>query len=260
MTKHPLNTAIVLLTKQPKIDLLDFYSKFAFQGYDVFCVVDDSSYEVIDDFGVRIIKIDEKFCVEKNYVNFNPVINKDPVVSAWEKALYYFSFIETGYKNIWFLEDDVFTPSTYPLINVDQKYQNADLVSASNYLNFDGAFDSWSWWGHIPKDILPLPWAHSMVCAVRLSGNLIMKLKEFIASIVSHQEQKPPLLFIEFIFHTLALHERLTVVAAEELSGITWRRQWESSDMNLFTLYHPVKQIELHNQFRIDLSVNQTNY
>ena len=57
-------------------------------------------------------------------------------------------------------------------------------------------------------------------------------------------------LFLEWTFHTLALHRGLSVVAADELRGIVFRKQWELSEMTLEGLYHPVKDFDLHQHYR----------
>ena len=30
------------------------------------------------------------------------------IITSWEKSIFYFSYIETKYENVWFKEDDVF--------------------------------------------------------------------------------------------------------------------------------------------------------
>jgi hypothetical protein len=57
-------------------------------------------------------------------------------------------------------------------------------------------------------------------------------------------------LFIEYIFHTAALHHHLNVTTADELSGVIYRKDWDVSEMNLETLYHPIKDIDLHSKYR----------
>ena len=56
--------------------------------------------------------------------------------------------------------------------------------------------------------------------------------------------------FIEYTFHTLALHNQLSVIKAQELSGVVWRKEWDVSEMNSGTIYHPLKDRDLHNRYR----------
>ena len=57
-------------------------------------------------------------------------------------------------------------------------------------------------------------------------------------------------LFIEYIFHTLALHNKLSVIKVQELSGVVYRKQWDESEMNSVTIYHPVKDRDFRNRYR----------
>jgi hypothetical protein len=57
-------------------------------------------------------------------------------------------------------------------------------------------------------------------------------------------------IFIEYIFHTLALHNQLIVIKAQELSGVIYRKDWDVSEMNSETIYHPLKDCNLHSRYR----------
>jgi len=65
--------------------------------------------------------------------------------------------------------------------------------------------------------------------------------------------------FIEYTFHTLALHNQLSVIKAQELSGVVWRKEWDVSEMNSGTIYHPLKDRDLHNRYRKILNQDTTN-
>jgi hypothetical protein len=127
--------------------------------------------------------------------------------------------------------------------------------------------DDWPWWRVVPKTILPPPWAHSMVCTVRLSRNVLTAFESLIRSsknklrfanaaiavikVLGGQRslwQKK--IFIEYIFHTLALHNQLIVIKAQELSGVIYRKDWDVSEMNSETIYHPLKDCNLHSRYR----------
>ena len=63
-------------------------------------------------------------------------------------------------------------------------------------------------------------------------------------------DHERPLLYLEYVFHTLALHAGLSVVVAEELAGIRYRREWTLEEMAADCLYHPVKELDLQVEYR----------
>lgn len=274
-------SAIVLLCYQPNHEMIVFYQKFHQLNYDVYILVDDNNWKAEYLNGVTFIQIEDHICSEHGFYNLNPAIEKSSKCSAWDKAVYFFSTSETSHENVWFIEDDVFIPTHEAIINIDNKYSCADIISSKNVINYSGELESWVWWQFIPKNALPLPWASSMVCAVRLSktalratgdlihnrrsamhgDKLLMLLNKFLFKfskkclnnwkIRYFQYRKFP--FIEFLFHTVALHNNLKIVSAEELSGIIWRKEWTDSEMNNLGLYHPIKDKDSHQFLRLKM-------
>jgi hypothetical protein len=265
--------AIAVLTRTPQPELLEFYARFVRLGYDVFAVVDDNNFKA-EQAEIYSIQIDDTECRGKGYFNLNPIIKKESGCSAWDKALYYFCLIDTSHDNVWFIEDDVFVPLPETIYKMDQKYGKADIISKENSVNELGVLIDWFWWKCVPKKRLPPPWAKSMVCAVRLSRRLLKVLALFIqankhklrftniaikfANFLTQRKEDFPrkFYFVEYIFHTLALNNQLSVVIAKELCGIQWRKQWDVSEMDVETLYHPVKDANLHGYFRKILAGN----
>jgi hypothetical protein len=279
--------AIAVLTITPNDDLLEFYSGFVQLGYRVFVIVDDNNFKSnVAEFkaknnSVSLIQIEDHECRRAGFFNFMAMIRKrGRCCSAWEKALYYFCFRGLSYDNVWFIEDDVFVPNHEIILAMDRKYENADIISADNILNNYGVLDDpdgWPWWRLVPNTILPPPWAHSMVCAVRLSRRLLTALEYFVRSntdtlrftnaVISVRKVAGLLrqkslwrkrLYIEYIFHTLALHNQLSVMKAQELSGVVYRKDWNVSTMNSGTIYHPLKNRDLHNRYREILNQEKT--
>jgi len=228
--KH-CRSAIVVLTRTPHSELLEFYARFARLGYDVFVVVDDNNFKA-EHAELNFIQIDESECRARGFFNFNPVIKKNSGCSAWDKGLYYFCRINTSHDNVWFIEDDVFVPLAETIFKIDQKYGKADIISKDNHVNELGLLTGWFWWTCVPRNFLPPPWAGSLVCAVRLSrrlfkvldlfieantdkfrlANTAMKFVNFLRRGKKYLPRK--FFFIEYIFHTLALHNHLSVVTA----------------------------------------------
>ena len=273
--------AIVLLCYQPHHELLVFYQKFHLLNYHVYFLVDDNHWQTEDVEGITFIQIDDYVCVEQGFYDLNPAILKDSKCSAWDKAVYFFSRSKTCYDHVWFIEDDVFIPAPESLVNIDARYGDADIISANNIVNSTGELKSWWWWQLVPENVFPLPWGRSMVCVVRMSKATLLAvgetlhqrrsemhgnwLRKLFSGLLKHlpvrttdyaivrylQYQKYP--FIEYLFHTVALQHHLQIVAAEELSGIVWRKDWTVAEMNQQGLYHPVKDKDSHSLLRLQM-------
>lgn len=245
-----MRNAVVLLTVQPNKGQVDFFRQIEREDLDLFVLADDNTVDGAMYEGVRLIQIDDRLCNENGFRRFNPVIQKPFECSAWDKALYYFSSVDTRYDNVWIIEEDVFisTPDTIPTL--DRKYGEADIISAAHNVNETGELDSWHWWKHVPVEALPLPWAWSMVCGVRLSRAMLQAIKGFVAR---KEAQDAGCLNIEFVFHTLALHQGLKVAIAEELKGVVWRKDWSTQELLGDGLYHPIKDVERHALIRKEL-------
>jgi hypothetical protein len=248
--------AIALLTFEPIERQIRFYKRFKDQAYDVFIVIDNNNYARRHS-GVKLIKIDESICASEGFINLNPMITKrrQRSCSAWDKALYYFTKINNSYQNVWFIEDDVFVPAVQTIVKIDRKYGEADIISRGNTINETGELqDSYVWYKFIPRDRLPPPWACSMVCAVRLSRSLLQCVDTFLSSNKDFRSNEKELVgsyfFIEYLFHTLALHNKLKVIAADELSGVVFEKVWPHQDINKDFLYHPIKSPFLHELYR----------
>ena len=278
--------AIAVLTVTPTDDQLEFYSGFVQLGYRVFVFIDDNNFNLDNalvkakNAGFSLIQIKEYECRSAGFFNFNATFRKRGGCAAWDKALYYFCCRDLSDDNIWLIEDDVFVPSHEIIVAIDRKYGNADIISADNIVNKYGALDDqdgWPWWRLVPKTILPPPWAHSMVCAVRLSRKMLTALDAFIRSnsntlrfintvisvikVAGFLRQKSlwrKRLYIEYIFHTLALHNQLSVIKAQELSGVVYRKDWNVLKMNSETIYHPLKDSNLHPRYRKILNQDTT--
>jgi hypothetical protein len=113
-----------------------------------------------------------------------------------------------------------------------------------------------------------------MLCAVRLSRNMLIAFDSLIRSnknklrftnavikvlgLLRHKSLSQKKFFHEFTFHTLALHNQLSVPSAQELSGVVYRKQWDVSEMNSGTIYHPLKDRALHSRYRKILNQDAT--
>jgi hypothetical protein len=245
-----MKNAVVLLTVRPNRGQVDFCRQIERDNLDLFVLADDNELDKSLHQDISLIQIDDRHCRESGFRRFNPMIIKPFECSAWDKVLYHFSSVDTRYDNVWIIEEDVFvsTPETIP--ELDRKYGEADIISASNNVNETGELHSWYWWQHVPVEALPLPWAWSMVCGVRLSRAALGAIKDFVAL---EEARNAACLNIEFVFHTLALHRGLKVVVADELKGVVWRKDWSTDELLAEGLYHPIKDVDRHAVLREEI-------
>lgn len=277
-------TRVLFLCHRPTAAQLEFYGTFPAAGFDVSVVVDDDAWRVDPPAGVTVVYVPDDQCVAAGYVDFNPAVVKPSHCSAWDKAMYHLTRRHHGQGlagrsaggDIWLVEDDVLLASARSLRDIDSRYRDVDIVSAENVIHHDRHDRTWPWIRFVPPALLPGPWAHSMVCAVRLSDRVIALVSDFIDShhralargngwkrglhrlaatlrippAVVESVAMPHYPFIEYIFHTLALHEGLSVRIADELATITWQQQWQPQALRADRLYHPMKAIARHPELR----------
>ena len=218
---------IALLCHKPHNTWINFLQQF--KNYDIFIIVDDNT-NVYD----NIVKIQNEDCINTGFRNFNYTINKD--VTAWEKGLYYLSYV-VGYDYMWFIEDDVFIYNEDTLINIDNKYPYSDLLTNE----YSEKNDDWYHWKNIDTPI-PLPHYSCMCCAIRISKLMLQKIKDYA---YNHKT----LYFLEAMIPTLCKYNNLRYDNPEELKFITYNNRFDSIDKNY--LYHPVKDINSHTLLRM---------
>lgn len=234
---------ICLLSVRPCIKTYDFFKSIQSNTqYSVYIVIDDNNYDIPDyDSIVKIIKIDNKEC-EKNGFK-STVLKFNNKACSRDKALYYFTnkFIDFNY--IWFVEEDVFIPHIHTIENIDKKYGfEHDLLAPSHNIINKQKTD-WHW-NYIKKQIkINLPYANSMICAIRCSNSMLNSIKEYAIKYNN-------LFLDEALFNTLAIHNNLKVLSIEELAGIVYRKDWKITEIVDTNLYHPIKNIDTQYSYR----------
>ena len=105
-----------------------------------------------------------------------------------------------------------------------------------------------------------------MVCAVRLSRALLDAIDSLIRENIDHMNalsmpgvEGRVFFFIEYLFHTIALHRNMKVVVASQLSGIKWQRSWNIDEIEKDILYHPIKDKKAQIEFRERLLGRRSN-
>lgn len=231
---------VSVICRRPNDIWVEFLSKFT--NYDVFIVIDDNSIDYKEKYKeytkVNIVQIDNEECKEAGFTGMclvDPNIKKEVV--AWDKALYYFSTINTNYENIWFIEDDVFFYNEETLMEIDSNNQGVDLISTSYKKRFSFRKNMWLWDKINIK--FNLPYYQAMSCAVRASKLLLSKIKEYAT-------EYKELFYLEALFPTICMRNDLKCNISNKLKNIVYKREYTINDINKNELYHPMKNINDH--------------
>lgn len=210
--------------------------------YDLYILYDDNNITPPKSNKITFIQIDNNKCKEAGFIHSTSYGKEKNRSISWDKALYYFSY-NNKYKYYWLLEEDVFIPHSNTILNIDNKYKNFDLLSATHNIN-SKKLNNWHW-HRIKKEInntIPLPWFCSMVCGIRISNTLLQIIKNY-----ANKYNK--LFFIETMFNTLAHHYNLSIKTPVELSTIVYRKDWNPDNKDY--LYHPIKDLNKQKQKRL---------
>jgi hypothetical protein len=218
---------------------------------------DDNNCDIDNNTNIEFIKIDDTECFNNGFKNSNCCVEKNP--SAWDKVFYYFCKLNPNkYDYVWIVEDDVFVPNNDAFWNLDNKYGKADLLCRSNTCNL--SINDWQLWYTI-NNKYDLPWYSSMVCCCRISNQLFLEIGKYV-------ENHKQLFFIEAMINTIANHKKLSIKQVEEFENIIAKasignryRHFSNGKIIWMTksienikenyIYHPVKNIELQEQYRI---------
>jgi hypothetical protein len=241
-----MKSAVVFLTTIPQHGTIWFAEKIKKKlGHDVYIIIDQNKYDPEIGGDITYIRVSEEFCEKNGYINSNisdnaTHIRKNPI--AMDKFLLFFCENKLPYDFVWVFEDDVFIPSLDVFKNLDAKYSKYDLVTPNNYRKNDNALD-WHW-RHVVDKISP-PYYYSMVSAMGLSKNMLGVIKEYV-------DKHKSLFYIEVMFNTLAMKNRLSVIDAMELKSIVWMGEWGLDEFLLLpdNIFHPIKSIEEHQILR----------
>ena len=244
-------SAVCFLTRQPGTHSILFAQALINDtkedNLEVFITIDDNSFDVTMlsvSSSLRFIQIPNNQSRSAGYHQTMYLPHAPVQMSAWDKTLFYFTVLSRNYSFVWFIEKDVFIPSTRALLSLHRLYAStADLVLPSNTLNRLGNVSTWHW--HLARGRFPPPWASSMSNVVGLSRRLLDAVDEF----VRWQGSVP---FHEFFFNTLAVHHHLTIVNPTELRTLVFRgnHPFDSVQRMPNNLFHPVKDLLLQNEWR----------
>ena len=216
-------------------------------GYKVFIMVDNNTIKHPTNIkDINILQMDDKKCIKLGYKNASVTLKKNPV--TWDKVFYYFSNIDTDFKNIWFIEEDVFIPRFDLLIDLDEQYKDEDLLCKQDIAH---ATDKLKWHWNRAKGKIDKPWYRSLLCCHRQSQRLLQRIKNYV-------DKNGSLLFLELMVNTLAHNNNYVVKDIPNLKTITWKTKYKVEDIKMDNFYHPMKDLKEQEDYRIKL--NKLNY
>ena len=235
-----MNKAVCLITINPNKIFLDFFTQFS--NYDIYIIIDNNNdyTDLISSYPkITFVQLNNEDCLSNGFSNLNYIIlHKN--VTGWEKALYYFSYIEQKYENIWFMEDDVYFYDENTLQTIDKKYETTDLLCKSSFE--EAKLDEWLW-DKIQINLEP-PYYCGMMCIVRFSQKMIQSVKDYAT-------KNNTLFFLEACYPTIAVKYDLTYIKNPDVFlNVTHRDIHSIVSLNKHSLYHPMKNIENHVEAR----------
>ena len=232
--------AICLITLNPNHVWCKILNDF--NNYKIFIIVDDNNFDLseyeICYTNILFIKVDDTKCKNSGYINTNHTLKK--LISGWDKALYYFGTNDL-YDYIWFIEDDVYFYNENTLMNIDKKYIDDDLLSNKYSINHNGDKKVWHW----PKINMTYspPYYNGMMCIVRFSKKMLYHINDYACN-------NKTLFFLEALFPTVAIKNNLKYNNPIEFNKIHYRYTFDNNEINTYTLYHPVKNVNHHVHYR----------
>jgi hypothetical protein len=242
-----MKNCIGVICRKPNLIWMNFLS--AFTQYDVFLLIDDNTENYAELYKtnfpkIQFVQISNELCQAAGFTNLNFMVHK--TITAWEKALFYFSVMNANkYNKVWFLEDDVFVNREKTLLDIDSQYPKADLLTNRYDTNNIGRQKhGWKWEGISPNINLPLPHYNAMCCACRMSTKMLN-------AILKYATANKRLFFLEACFPTIAKSEKLIYKTPRELFFIRFNNTYlRSTTISPKNLYHPIKNVIEHKIIR----------
>jgi len=238
--------AICFLCRRPNINTIMFAKEVA--NHIKVYMLCDSGGTNDPDTTLHYINVTNEECRSNGYFAVNKVdwIPKDLV--ALDKALFYFCKREFDPSYVWFVEDDVFIPRANIFTELNTKYPATDLITKEHVSR--ELSPSWPGWLRNDLSNIESPHFKGLSCAIRLSRAMLAEVSK-IAEKTGH------LVFMEFLFNSIAQKAGLTIETPDALSTIEFRCEFHRYDYN--HLFHPVKELETHKHIRNLLMITASN-
>ena len=206
---------------------------------------------------INFVKIDDSLPISYNYIK---ACGSMKTPNSWDKALFYFNMLyNKSFEHIWFIEDDVFIPNNLLIKDIDERYKTEDLLCKEHVISTKDVSQEIGWGWVEARGMLELPWATSLAMVIRVSYKLMAIIKQYV------QDHKR-LVFIELIFNTLALQNRLHIQKISEMSELTFYNMFEVFLISKSVyhkndkFYHSVKSIAHNNKIKGKLYFGDSYY
>lgn len=251
MGKRNVKTNIAYLCESKNAQELRFLTSFR-ESHDIFVFVENKqdAFSLQETFQhLTFVYIEDQILVDSYLVKSNISIKNR--ISLWDRALYFFMNNEINVAT-WFLQDNVFVPSSSILANIDEKYKEANV----DYIGDTIKTDHCRMFEH-PRikerlNTFPIPWCVGQTSVLRVSSKLLKLAKENV-------EQHKSSLHIACLFSTLAYHNDLNIVDCsrqfkffppKKIPEINLKKESIDRVFNKNNTYCPMPDIELHSKIR----------
>ena len=244
-----IKNKLALICFRPNDIYLEFLNKFS--NYEVYIIIDDNTVNYTALYfskytNLTFIQMSDKLCKQYGFTNVNKIGVKK-LISGWDKALCYFALnFKNSNSNVWFIEDDVFFHNEETLLKIDTKYPYFDLLANSDFKQATNKND-WLW----PRIQIAFegPYYCGMVCATRLSSNVLEEIRLY-------ADLNKELFFLEALLPTLSNTKTKAnnkkCCCPDELKTVVYRHEYTYTEVsNQDNIYHPVKDILNHQEFRL---------
>jgi len=237
-----MKNCICILTIKPSVIWMEFLNTFT--TYDVYMMCDDNSVSYQAKYGelypkIKFLQVTNSVAYNLGFKNLSSAISPQQIVNSWDKAVYYFSFDDTTYDNVWFIEDDVYFYNEKTLFAIDAKFTISDLLTNVVTPKSTDMKSAWHWHWNLISIGIKEPHFRAMVCATRVSRKLLLVIGEY-------AREYGTLFYLEAFFPTMAFYGGLKHDIPDELHCVEYRRDWNSSEINCKNLYHPLKNLAEH--------------
>ena len=233
------SSAVCFLTRQAAFHVLEFASQLAAvtSSIDVFILIDHNNVSIPSSpTTLRFIQLNETMVSREGFQKAN-IFGSKKICSAWDKALYHFTRTATNYSFVWFVEEDVFIPTTQAFLSLHELYSpHNDFITEELIYHHQGNPRSWYHYYSAPGTFIP-PWVRGMVCAMGCSRRMLSAVDEY-------ARWRGELTFLEFLFHTIAVHDKeMKIVTPLELDTIIFRQQvfFAQIKKRPNNIWHPMK-------------------
>lgn len=233
---------ICVITRNPEKRWCVFLNNFL--NYKIYILVGDNSFD-LSEFkysfkNIVFVTVDENVCKLNGYTNVER--NTEEIINNWGKTLYYFGIENKNFDKLWLMEDDVFFYDENTLLQIDNQYNNEDLLSNLYYSDTDKNIDNKLIWNNI-NITYDKPYYCGSMNIIRLSSKMMECINDYAL-------QNNTIFCVDVLFPTIAIKNNLKYMTPPELSNVNQIKKYEKKDINKKNIYHPEIELDAHIYYR----------